>query len=673
MKRQFLLISLLLFTSLAFSKNPVRAFKELQDGKTDKAFVDFMDLREKDSTSLITNYGLALLHFDKNSKQFNKKLAYKYSEFACKSVISNNWIPNISKLDLKAIDKLQLSPSTIVLLSESIISSIYSDVENKNTITDYKQFISEYANSELVSKAKIRIEDLDWSQTLKIDAIGYYNIFIEKHPNSLRTIDAKNCIYKIAFNQAKRINTQNSYESFIKKYPEAKQVREANVCINILYLNSYLKTFNIIFPNNTDNEDELIDVYTSGRSPIEADAKVKAYTTAIQLVASTFICDTINLSNHNSELYCNLLINSNNIIKGGKEILKVSLNNIGDVIYFYKMSISLSNLISYCEKSGLKNIKRFGDIAKEIKLQHINEEGEFMTICQLVSLLHEKLQYSYNYQIETQYPQSINSGQAYEIPVCVKPIANEIMYSCWQNCLSVLNELNVGNESDISEKYLVRLNMFGMDSFEESVESISSDKIYLRCKKSFYSLKVIENTMSFFQNQFVLNNSNKKWYGWSDTFVPNYNSIYRKHGTKFSNDYREIVELNFLSDQMSGQNIYCGNIELTKDDVDNMGKFSITKPFVYSSDNAGFVLRMPSGKNVLVAPMVVERFSVDSNYINNIVINGYSNWRYPTHDEQVYICRTLGWRGLGGFSKISFKRIGEDFYYDDAFAMVHDL
>jgi len=238
MKKQFLLLCLVLSSTLVFSINPVSAYKDLKKGKKDKAFEAFLKISENDSSSLIANYALALLYSDSHFSQYNLELSYKYSQKANKRIKYYSWNRQITQIELKDIEKADIKPIQVSQLKDSIISSIYDNLLKKKTINGFKQFVKDYPDAKEKEEATQYIYTLAWANTIqKLDDICGYEQFIKEYPGAKQVESAKYVLDNLNFKETKKKNTIEAYEQFINKYPNSRQIQEAKQNISGLAFN----------------------------------------------------------------------------------------------------------------------------------------------------------------------------------------------------------------------------------------------------------------------------------------------------------------------------------------------------------------------------------------------------------------------------------------------------
>jgi hypothetical protein len=263
MKKYLLLHGFLLLFAFCFAKNPVSAYKDLMSGKKEEALKSFLEIKQKDSVSIIVNYSLALLYSDSNFSQYDLELSHKYSKNANKYVEHNpnsiqdifySWNDLTNKTELKQVEKLKLEPKRISRLNDSILSAIFLRISAKNSIIVYENFIKDYPEYHDINFVHDLINDIAFKEAKNKNTIEAFDYFIDNYKNSSKIFEAKQkkiqLTTELAFNQAKGKNTIEAYEQFVVKYPESTQfINEAKrkrvdlTHIDKIYTNSDINSY----------------------------------------------------------------------------------------------------------------------------------------------------------------------------------------------------------------------------------------------------------------------------------------------------------------------------------------------------------------------------------------------------------------------------------------------
>jgi hypothetical protein len=145
-----------------------------------------------------------------------------------------------------------------------------------NTINKYKDFISEYPESDYISEAENRIKELveiqAWEKAKSLNIIYGYENYLTTFPNSKYVFDAKNKIIKlkeeIAWSEAVRIGTITAYKKFISDFQYGEFLKAAEKKIIDLEVDD-------IFKGDHGNLPPMNS--TSSRSDSKAISKIEVF------------------------------------------------------------------------------------------------------------------------------------------------------------------------------------------------------------------------------------------------------------------------------------------------------------------------------------------------------------------------------------------------------------
>lgn len=116
----------------------------------------------------------------------------------------------ILKLELKKIDKKRFAKA--------------GEIE---TVEAYEEFIEKYPQSEYITDARDRIEEIAYRNAENEGTIKAFELFLKECPDSSFTNAAKRKIDVIQYEPYKSKDTTEAYKEFIDKFPENQFVRDA--------------------------------------------------------------------------------------------------------------------------------------------------------------------------------------------------------------------------------------------------------------------------------------------------------------------------------------------------------------------------------------------------------------------------------------------------------------
>ncbi len=204
---------------------------------------------------------------------------------------------------------------------------------------------------------------------------------------------------------------------------------------------------------NNQNSDKTVTITVSGSGKTQDDAKQSALRSAIEQAFGAFISAKTEILNDQ------LISDQISSVASGNiqsfDILNTSELPDGNWNVLLKAIVSIDKLTSFVEAKGVAVEIKGGLFAMNIKQQLLNEQGEINAINEMVALLHESLQISYDYSIKSGDPISVDDeNKNWNIPLSVMAIANNNMDFCASYCLNTLNALSLTPAEVLSYKNL---------------------------------------------------------------------------------------------------------------------------------------------------------------------------------------------------------------------------
>jgi outer membrane protein assembly factor BamD (BamD/ComL family) len=93
-----------------------------------------------------------------------------------------------------------------------------------NTVCGYQVFLKNHPESEYISDAKVRIEELEWQKTKTENSYKAYKKFLRHYPQSKHAEEAKE---EVEWEIAHSKDTIEAYKYFLDMYPHGKYAEEA--------------------------------------------------------------------------------------------------------------------------------------------------------------------------------------------------------------------------------------------------------------------------------------------------------------------------------------------------------------------------------------------------------------------------------------------------------------
>ena len=355
-----------------------------------------------------------------------------------------------------------------------------------NTIKGYELYIEKYPEASEVQKAKQKIEEIEYQNCLSGNDISEIELFLKKYPNSIKktdlefkicdlrnsiecfsffmqtypnyTIDVKRKIEDIEFFNLKKSSNKENLETFISKYPNSK------------YLDEVKKQL-----------DELLNgvfITASGQGKTKIEATQVALRSGIEQVFGVFISSKTEIFNDQVVADEIASVSSGNI--QSYEILNESQLPDESWGITLKALVSLRKLSSFVESKGISVEFKGNLFALNIKQQILNEQSEIKAINEMVGLLHEPMQISFDYVINSKEPLSIDTeSKNWHIPLEVIATANKNMDFCANYCIKTLEALSLTSEEVASYKSLNKTVFLLEINYKDSERTF-----YLRKKNS---------------------------------------------------------------------------------------------------------------------------------------------------------------------------------------------
>ena len=241
--------------------------------------------------------------------------------------------------------------------------------------------------------------------------------------------------------------------------------------------------------SQTDDKD--VSITASGSGKTQNDAKQAALRSSTEQAFGAFISSKTEMFNDQVVADQMASVSSGNI--KSYEVLNESQLPDGSWGVTLKTIVSVDKLTSFVEAKGVAVEIKGGMFALNIKQQLLNEEGEFKVISDMVGLLHEPMQISFDYQIKTgEFISLDGSSQNWEIPIEVRVNANKNMDFCANYFRKTLAALSLTDEEVESYKNLGKQVFYVQysqttSSFNETEKW--GETFRLRNRRSIYMLK----------------------------------------------------------------------------------------------------------------------------------------------------------------------------------------
>lgn len=440
---------------------------------------------------------------------------------------------------------------------------------------------------------------------------------------------------------------------------------------------------------NAQDDSKDITIKASGSGKTLEEAKQAALRSSTQQAFGAFISSKTEIFNDQLVSDQMASVSSGNI--KSYEVLNESQLPDGSWGVTLKALVSISKLTSFVEAKGIAIEIKGGMFALNIKQQLLNEQGEIAAVCEMVGLLHEPMQISFDYVIKSSEPKSLDAeSKNWAIPLEVTATANKNMDFCANYCIKTLKALSLSDEEVAKYKSLDK-SVFPVEIKYKGL----TRKFFLRKIQSVHTLNTFLRQWGFYTSLFTVQsgldelNGNSTCYKMNVLDDPYRESFYKEYaddaivsyynfgGKKNveNNNYEDIVRIlkdiffinanandyttiNFLTVGQKAA-IFSWKDKRTLAQIEQMTGYKVKPNGVVSQfKHGGFVVYEKDGHglvaavfNLWVTSQEYNRKDIVKTTIDGLILNGYGDWRLPSIDEFRKFDYKNGVNLLGGFSK----------------------
>jgi len=384
-----------------------------------------------------------------------------------------------------------------------------------------------------------------------------------------------------------------------------------------------------------------VSITASGSGKTLEDAKQAALRSATEQAFGAFISSKTEMFNDQVVADQMSSVSSGNI--KSFSILNESQLPDGSWGVTLKALVSVDKLTSFVEAKGIAIEIKGGMFALNIKQQSLNELGEVKAVSEMVGLLHEPMQISFDYIIKSSDPKSLDAeNKNWEIPLVVTATTNKNIDFCANYSIKTLAALSLSSEEVASYKSLNKA-VFSVNINYNGV----AKTFYLRKQGSINALNTLTRQWEFYTRLFTVQSGMDESYGNGKGQIHNFSGI-----RTLSQHYNaENKTINFLTTgQIAGT--FSWQDKRTLAQIEKMTGYTVKPRGVTSQfKHGGFVVYEKDGHGLVAA--ITDLGKMDWNTAktacDELILNGYSDWRLPKKIELDKIFHNLFIVEIGNF------------------------
>ena len=388
--------------------------------------------------------------------------------------------------------------------------------------------------------------------------------------------------------------------------------------------------------SQTDSKD--VSITASGSGKTQDEAKQAALRSATEQAFGAFISSKTEMFNDQVVADQMASVSSGNI--KSFSILNESQLPDGSWGVTLKALVSVDKLTSFVEAKGIAIEIKGGMFALNIKQQLLNEQGEIKAVSEMVGLLHEPMQISFDYVIKSSDPKSLDAeSKNWEIPLVVTATTNKNIDFCANYCIKTLAALSLSSEEVTSYQSLNKAVFPVVINYNGVAKTF-----YLRKQSSINALNTLTSQWAYYTRLFIVQ---------SGMDESNGNGEGRIHDFSSSRNYNnEGKSINFLT---TGQQAatFSWQDKRTLSQIEQMTGYKVkTRGVVSQFKHGGFVVFEENGHGLVAAitDLGIMDWNSAKTACEELILNGYSDWHLPSKEELNSVYVNLKQFGVGGFA-----------------------
>lgn len=384
----------------------------------------------------------------------------------------------------------------------------------------------------------------------------------------------------------------------------------------------------IFFVRSQQNE-KTVSITVSGSGKTQEEAKQSALRSAIEQTFGAFISSKTEILNDQVVADQMSSVSSGNI--QSFTVLNESQLPNGSWANTIKAIVSLDKLTSFVKSKGFNIEIKGAMFAINIKQQQLNEQGEIKAVNEMVGLLHELMQISFDYTIKSEDPKSLDAeSKNWEIPLLVTATCNKNIDFCANYFKKTLAALSLA--PSIVETY----KSLNKQVFPVSVTYQNQTLTYnLRKQSSIAAIRSLMSNWGFYTRLFTVQSGMDESFGNGEGSLFSFSSSNRD----YSNENNSSVTINFPTNGQQAAT-FSWNDKRTLAQIEQMTGYSVKPIGVVSNfKNGGYVVFEKDGHGLVMGLFDVGNYQwlEAKTACDELVLNGYTDWRLPSKEELRFI------------------------------------
>jgi hypothetical protein len=377
------------------------------------------------------------------------------------------------------------------------------------------------------------------------------------------------------------------------------------------------------------NTDKTVTLTVSGTGKTLEEARLNALRSAIEQAFGAFISSKTEILNDNL-VKDEIVSIANGNVQKYDVVSQVELPNVGYAITL-SATVSIDRLTLFAESKGVVVEFKGGMFAANIKLQKLNEKSEVKTMYELFSIIHEKLQTSFDYVIETKNPLLNNDQINYNVPIKVSAICNQNYDLTLNYLIKVLSSISL-NALQVDEYKAINKKTFKIKITYNNIDYLFN----LRNNESFELLQIFHKSWLFYLGCFDVENGINTFHGpsglqftdryqkWSQVFAPFLVLGYGEF-TEYGREYFINGKRNYISihSNESGIDLYFKMPSVattavtyewldfkTLNELEKITNYSVKSSGIISKfRNGGYIIYEKNGSGIIAYPFAFNYFN----------------------------------------------------------------